>query len=451
MKSQSLILPALAALLAASLTALAVPVSTAFNYQGRLDHNGAVANGLFDLKFEIYTEWTGGTPAVPAIEVQGLAVSGGLISADLDFGGATVFDGRAYYLQTYARQQGAPTYVLVPGGRTAIRPAPYSIHALSAASVKDGSVTSASLAAGSVTSAKLAPSAVGLPQLNVVVPPLSGQVLTYNGAGLSWLSPTAGPWLLSGADAFYNGGNVGIGTTTPGRKLTVFHSGYGIEQTDGTVRLGTYTAASHNAGFIGTQSDHKLHLEVNGSPRLTVATNGNVGIGTSTPASKLEVAGNISATGDITVTGLASVRTLTIRGGADLAEPFAMSHHGVEPGTVVVIDAANPGKLKASTRAYDKKVAGIVSGANGIQPGISMIQEDKLEAGENVALSGRVFVKADTSAGPIEPGDLLTTSSIAGRAMKAADHTQAQGAILGKAMTPLQDGDGMVLVLVTLQ
>ena len=124
---------------------------------------------------------------------------------------------------------------------------------------------------------------------------------------------------------------------------------------------------------------------------------------------------------------------------------------GVEPGTVVVIDAANPGKLKASTRAYDKKVAGIVSGANGIQPGISMIQEDKLEAGENVALSGRVFVKADTSAGPIEPGDLLTTSSIAGRAMKAADHSQAQGAILGKAMTPLQDGDGMVLVLVTLQ
>ena len=77
--------------------------------------------------------------------------------------------------------------------------------------------------------------------------------------------------------------------------------------------------------------------------------------------------------------------------------------------------------------------------------------EDKLEAGENVALSGRVYVTADTSAGSIEPGDLLTTSSTAGRAMKAADHGQAQGAIIGKAMTPLTDGDGMVLVLVTLQ
>jgi hypothetical protein len=147
----------------------------------------------------------------------------------------------------------------------------------------------------------------------------------------------------------------------------------------------------------------------------------------------------------------ANVRALTIRGGADLAEPFAMSHDGVEPGTVVVIDEKNPGKLRRSTHAYDKKVAGIVSGANGIRPGISMIQEDMLEAGENVALSGRVCVKADTSAGAIEPGDLLTTSSTAGRAMKAADHDQAQGAILGKAMTSLNESEGMVLVLVTLQ
>ena len=145
------------------------------------------------------------------------------------------------------------------------------------------------------------------------------------------------------------------------------------------------------------------------------------------------------------------VSSLTIRGGADLAEPFAMSHAGVEPGSVVVIDEENPGKLKASTRPYDKRVAGIVSGANGIRPGISMIQEDKLEAGENVALSGRVYVKADTSAGPIKPGDLLTTSAMPGHAMKAADHDKAQGAILGKAMTRLDDGDGMVLVLVTLQ
>jgi hypothetical protein len=145
------------------------------------------------------------------------------------------------------------------------------------------------------------------------------------------------------------------------------------------------------------------------------------------------------------------VSTLTIRGGADLAEPFAMSQPDVEPGSVVVIDPTQAGKLRLSTQAYDNKVAGIVSGANGINPGISMIQEDKLEGGKNVALSGRVFVRADASTGSIEPGDLLTTAATAGHAMKVSDHTRSQGAILGKAMSALKEGKGMVLVLVTLQ
>jgi hypothetical protein len=145
------------------------------------------------------------------------------------------------------------------------------------------------------------------------------------------------------------------------------------------------------------------------------------------------------------------VKTLRITGGADLAEPFAMSTPGVRPGAVVVIDAENPGKLRVSTGAYDRKVAGIVSGANGIQPGISLIQEGVLEAGENVALSGRVHVNANATGGRIEPGDLLTTSAVPGEAMKATDHQRAQGAILGKAMTRLDEAAGTVLVLVTLQ
>jgi len=110
-----------------------------------------------------------------------------------------------------------------------------------------------------------------------------------------------------------------------------------------------------------------------------------------------------------------------------------------------------PGQLKLSTRAYDARVAGIVSGANGINPGIALHQEDALEGGENVALSGRVYVLADASGGVIEPGDLLTTSDTPGHAMKVTDHARAQGAILGKAMSSLNEGKGMVLVLVTLQ
>jgi len=147
----------------------------------------------------------------------------------------------------------------------------------------------------------------------------------------------------------------------------------------------------------------------------------------------------------------ADVSTLTIRGGADLAEPFAMSQSDVAPGSVVVIDEANPGKFRRSTHAYDYKVAGIVSGANGIKPGISMTQEGTLESGENVALSGRVYVRADATPGAIKPGDLLTTSDLPGHAMKVSDHGKARGAILGKAMSGLPEGQGLVLVLVTLQ
>jgi hypothetical protein len=96
-------------------------------------------------------------------------------------------------------------------------------------------------------------------------------------------------------------------------------------------------------------------------------------------------------------------------------------------------------------------VAGVVSGANGIRPGLTLQQEGALEGGQNVALTGRVYVQADAASGAIKPGDLLTTSDTAGHAMKVGNHASAQGAILGKAMTGLKEGRGLVLVLVTLQ
>jgi hypothetical protein len=145
--------------------------------------------------------------------------------------------------------------------------------------------------------------------------------------------------------------------------------------------------------------------------------------------------------------------SITIEGGSDLAEPFTITsgQDEVPQGAVVVIDEQNPGHLKLSDQSYDTRVAGVVSGANGINPGIQMQQLGLLEGGKNVALTGRVYVQADTSNGAIKPGDLLTTSSTPGHAMKVTDHARAAGAILGKAMTGLSEGKGMVLVLVTLQ
>ncbi|MEI6297876.1 MAG: hypothetical protein WCO84_09670, partial [bacterium] len=142
---------------------------------------------------------------------------------------------------------------------------------------------------------------------------------------------------------------------------------------------------------------------------------------------------------------------LEITGGADLAEPFPMKEENLGKGSVVVIDEEHPGQLTLSARAYDTRVAGVISGANGISPGISLQQEGALDRGQNVALTGRVYVKADASYGAIKPGDLLTTSDTPGHAMKVTDHARAQGAILGKAMSGLKEGEGLVLVLVTLQ
>ncbi len=84
-------------------------------------------------------------------------------------------------------------------------------------------------------------------------------------------------------------------------------------------------------------------------------------------------------------------------------------------------------------------------------PGLSLHQDGILNGSQNVALSGRVYVRADAAYGAIKPGDLLTTSMTPGHAMKVSNSGRAQGAILGKAMSGLKVGKGMVLVLVTLQ
>src|SRR5678815_3667525 len=73
--------------------------------------------------------------------------------------------------------------------------------------------------------------------------------------------------------------------------------------------------------------------------------------------------------------GPAMVRTLQILGGADLAEPFNVHSEedkAVQPGMVVTIDPANPGELRLADQPYDSKVAGVISGANGLNPGMVM-------------------------------------------------------------------------------
>ena len=125
--------------------------------------------------------------------------------------------------------------------------------------------------------------------------------------------------------------------------------------------------------------------------------------------------------------------------GMDIAERFKVLE-GIEPGEVVVMGDRKE-TVERCTRAYDTRVIGIASGDPAFILGI---EEDEAP----VALCGRVPCNVDADISPIAIGDLLTTSATPGHAQKVLDRDEAVGAIIGKAMEPMETGKGRILVLV---
>lgn len=143
----------------------------------------------------------------------------------------------------------------------------------------------------------------------------------------------------------------------------------------------------------------------------------------------LYVADDVSVGGDFIGTG------------GDVAENIKTEEdRELEPGTVTTI--SGDVEVKPATEKRDTGVAGVVS----TDPGVKLAKE---RDGVPLALSGVVPVKTTVENGEIEPGDLLTTSSEEGYAMKCQDSLECHGAILGKAMGSL-DEKGKVETLVTL-
>jgi hypothetical protein len=281
--------------------------------------------------------------------------------------------------------------------------------------------------------------------------------LRFDGSTVKLLAgPAGGPPSAAGGIAISTNGLVGVGILpNPASGIRLDVNGQAILRTGGNgggiVQFGSPNAETG----MTINGNNRADLRFNGSTLKLVAGPGN-SIPSSANGIAIDIAGNVGMGTDaplskLDVRGTTRTCVLTITGGCDLAEPFPMDASAAPKGSVVVIDNEHPGQLKLSDRAYDTRVAGIVSGANGINAGISLQQEGALEGGQNVALSGRVYAQADAAFGAINPGDLLTTSSTPGHAMKVTDHAKSQGAILGKAMSNLKEGKGMVLVLVTLQ
>lgn len=134
--------------------------------------------------------------------------------------------------------------------------------------------------------------------------------------------------------------------------------------------------------------------------------------------------------------------------GADCAEKFEVAELA-DPGVVMIIN--EQGKLRPSAHAYDRRVAGVVAGGGDLRPGIVLGHTGSDEGLLPIALTGRTYCKVDAGFGAVAVGDLLTTSPTPGYAMKASDPHQAFGAVIGKAMRPLTDGQGMIPILVALQ
>ena len=134
----------------------------------------------------------------------------------------------------------------------------------------------------------------------------------------------------------------------------------------------------------------------------------------------------------------------------DIAE-WVRSEGRLSPGTVVIIDPREPNRVTISDKAYDTRVAGVVSQRPGLLLG---------EGGEGkakVAHSGRVRVKVDARSGPIAVGDLVVTSETPGYAMRSeainigGTAIHRPGTLVGKALEPLKEGRGEILVLLILQ
>ena len=147
----------------------------------------------------------------------------------------------------------------------------------------------------------------------------SGQYLTTDGTNVSWADLSSSQWVTSGTTINYPTGNVGIGTQAPAQKLHVYEStarssftgssigttlltniagtgnfttlDFGNNQSIAGVpesRIGSVRTASGSLLYFGTSNNYNLGIT---NSAMVINSSGNVGIGTSTPVTKLDIVG----------------------------------------------------------------------------------------------------------------------------------------------------------------
>lgn len=390
-------------------------LSTAFSYQGRLQRDGAPFSGTCDFQFSLWDAAAAGSQKGNLLPFSAVTVADGLFTASLDFGNQ--FPGEARWMETAVKCAGDAGFVTLQP-RQPLTAVPYAIGLLPGTIIDN-------------------------PNGNGV----KGVAHTLGKAGVVGTNEGSGGYGVYGASAD-GGGVVGISINWVG----VYGETKALASTGAA---GVYGKAIGPSGMgVAGRATEPDSIGVKGSADAS----GGVGVWGESAANTgvfgLTKSASANAVWGLNTAGGVAGRfdgVVQITGGSDLAERFVVTGGVAEPGTLLVIDGDYPGQVKPSSGAYDTAVVGVVSGANGVQPGLTLHQAGVLEGETQVAIAGRVYVMAEANSAPIRPGDLLTTSRLPGHAMKATDRERAYGAVIGKALTGLDAGTGFVLVVVNLQ
>lgn len=415
------------ATLAASAVAQSA-MTTAMTYQGRLENNGVLFEGSIDVRLSTYNIPSGGAKTGATI-LRTTTCVGGLFTVEFDPDFSAFEANNDIYLEVEVRPTGSGPWTILPRQKLTASPFSASTRGL----YVTGTTTSARVGIGGPAPAGFRFSIDESTNTAALVNIDSGNSQSQvSGFQLSDRGSAQWTFGKSAANNFYfdRANNlplqvcIGIPSivddTDWSNELVLRgrDAATGAQGTSGIIFQNTNASWSWE---MGQNKDGVLYFSQAGGPKNWI-----------------------------------SVPAIEIRGGSDIAEPYDVAPAGdtaAIPGMVVSIDPDSVGKLRVSSSSYDRMVAGIVSGANGVNAGLTLTQSGSVADGQlPIAKVGRVWCLVDAdAAGAVTPGDLLTTSSTPGHAQKAADVARSQGCILGKAMSSLRSGRGYVLVLVGLQ